>query len=336
MVKTWSIEGGFGLDALTLGERPPRALAPREVRVAMRALSLNYRDLMVVTGTYDPRQPLPLVPLSDGVGVVAEVGAEVRRVAVGDRVAGCFAQRWLDGPVDRDAQRSALGSPLDGVAAEERVFDEAGLVHVPAHLDDAEAATLPCAPGTAWSALFEQGALRPGHTVLVQGTGGVSTFALLFAAQAGARVIVTSSSADKLERARELGAWQTLRYDEDPRWGKAARELSGGGVDHVIEVGGAGTIAQSLAAVRAGGTISVIGVLDGVAGDFPIVRVLMRQIRMQGIFVGPRGAFERMNAALAAGGLRPPLDRRFSFDALPDALGHMQAGAHFGKIVLEL
>lgn len=335
-MKVWTIDGGFGLDKLSVTERDAPGPGPTEARVRMTAWSLNYRDLMVVDGRYNPRQPLPLVPLSDGVGVVEAVGERVTRVKVGDRVAGAFAQRWLDGPVTPEALKSSLGSPGDGVAMEQRVFDEQGLVHVPAHLSDAQAATLPCAGVTAWSALFEEGSVQPGQTVLVQGTGGVSSFALQLAAQAGARVIVTSSSEEKLARARELGAWQTIRYDEDPKWGKTARKLSEGGVDHVVEVGGAGTIAQSLVAVRPGGTISVIGVLDGVTGDMPLVRVLMSQVRMQGVFVGSRGNFERLNAALSAGGLEPALDdERFSFEELPGALAHMRAGAHFGKIVLE-
>lgn len=335
-MKAWTIDGGFGLDKLALGERETPEPGPTEARVRMTAWSLNYRDLMVVDGRYNPRQKLPLVPLSDGVGVVEAVGERVTRVKVGDRVAGAFAQRWVDGPVTVEALKSSLGSPGDGVAMEQRVFDEQGLVHVPEHLSDAEAATLPCAGLTAWSALFEEGRVQPGQTVLVQGTGGVSTFALQLATQAGARVIVTSSKEEKLARARELGAWQTIRYDEDPKWGKTARGMSGGGVDHVIEVGGAGTIGQSLVAVRPGGTISVIGVLDGVAGDLPLVRVLMAQVRMQGVFVGSRGGFERMNAALSASALQPALDeKRFTFEELPDALARMQAGAHFGKIVLE-
>ncbi len=331
----WTIDGGFGLEHLTRTEREAPRPGPTEAVVRMRAFSLNYRDLMVVEGRYNPRQPLPLVPLSDGVGVVEAVGDRVRGLAVGDRVVAAFAQRWPDGEVSRDALASSLGSPGDGVAQELCAFDARGLVKVPDYLSDREAACLPCAGVTAWSALFELGRLAPGQTVLVQGTGGVSTFALQLATMAGARVIVTSSSEEKLERARGLGAWRTIRYDEDPAWGKTARAMTGGGVDHVVEVGGAGTIAQSLAAVRPGGTISVIGVLDGVGGELPLVRVLMSQVKMQGVFVGSVGGLTRMLAALEAHALRPALDdSRLGIDALPDALTRMRAGAHFGKITL--
>jgi len=333
-MKVWQIEGGFGLDHLTLSEREAPAPGPGQARVALSAWSLNFRDVLVITGGYNPRQRLPLVPLSDAVGVVDAVGEGVTRVKVGDRVAPTFAQRWIAGRIDRERQKSALGSPGDGVAAEQVVFDAEGLVHVPAHLTDAEAATLPCAGVTAWTALYDQGGLQPGETVLVQGTGGVSIFALLLARLAGARVLVTSSSDEKLERARQLGATWTINYREDPAWGKTARDLTGG-VDHVVEVGGAGTIEQSLVAVRPGGNVYVIGVLDGAGGDLQLTRVLMNAVRMQGVLVGPREAFERMNAAIAAAELRPVIDETtFTFDALPEALAHMQAGAHFGKIAI--
>lgn len=333
-MKVWQIEGGFGLDHLTLSEREAPAPRPGQARVALSAWSLNFRDVLVITGGYNPRQRLPLVPLSDAVGVVDAVGEGVTRVKVGDRVAPTFAQRWIAGRIDRERQKSALGSPGDGVAAEQVVFDAEGLVHVPAHLTDAEAATLPCAGVTAWTALYDQGGLQPGETVLVQGTGGVSIFALLLARLAGARVLVTSSSDEKLERARQLGATWTINYREDPAWGKTARDLTGG-VDHVVEVGGAGTIEQSLVAVRPGGNVYVIGVLDGAGGDLQLTRVLMNAVRMQGVLVGPREAFERMNAAIAAAELRPVIDETtFTFDALPEALAHMQAGAHFGKIAI--
>ncbi|MGE0787272.1 MAG: NAD(P)-dependent alcohol dehydrogenase [Sandaracinaceae bacterium] len=335
MHRAWFVDGGFGLDELTLREREAKEPGPHDVRLRMRAWSLNQRDYMVVTGAYNPRQPLPLVPLSDGVGIVEAVGAEVRRVAVGDRVCPIFAQRWIDGPVTKDALKSTLGSPNDGVAAETVVLSEEGVVKVPVHLTDREAATLPCAALTAWSALFEVGRLLPGQTVLVQGTGGVSTFALQLATAAGARVIATSSKEDKLERAMQLGAWRSLRYDTDPRWGSAARELTEDGVDHVVEVGGAGTIAQSLAAVRPGGTISVIGVLGGVATEIALTRVLMTQVRVQGVFVGSRGNFERMNASLVSTGVRPVVDRCFAFEELPKALEYLKSGRHFGKVVLE-
>ncbi|MCB9595856.1 MAG: NAD(P)-dependent alcohol dehydrogenase [Sandaracinaceae bacterium] len=334
MSEAWRIEGGFGLERLVLGPHEAGEPGPGEARVRMTAWSLNYRDLLIVTGAYNPKQKLPLVPLSDAVGVVEAVGPGVHRVAVGDRVCPAFASAWIDGPVSVDGLRSSLGSPGDGVGLRARCLPAEGLVPVPGYLTDREAASLPCAAVTAWNALFESGDVGPGQTVLVQGTGGVSSFAHQLAQLAGARVIVTSSSAAKLERAKARGAWQTIDYRADPDWGTTARKLTGG-VDHVIEVGGAGTVEQSLKAVRPGGTISVIGILDGAAGELALTRVLMNAIRMQGVFVGSRGMFERMNAALAASELRPVLDdARFELEALPAALERMQAGAHQGKITL--
>lgn len=333
-MKIWQVEESFGIERLALAEREAPAPGPGQARVTLDAWSLNYRDWMVVTGAYNPRIPFPFVPLSDGVGRVDAVGDGVTRVAPGDRVAATFAPGWLAGPPDRAALSSALGAGGAGMAAEQVVLDEEAWVKVPAHLSDAEAATLPCAAVTAWNALFGLGEVGPGQTVLVQGTGGVSLFALQLAQLAGARVVATSSSKDKLARVRELGAWQTIDYVEDERWGKTAKKLTGGGVDHVVEVGGAGTIEQSLVAVRPGGTISVIGVLEGTGGPVQLTRVLMNAVRMQGIFVGPRAAFEDLCRALEAHQARPLVDRAFGFEELPAALEYLKSGAHFGKIAL--
>lgn len=335
MNEAWRIDGGFGLEKLTLGARDPGEPGPGEARVRLRAWSLNYRDLLIATGAYNPKQKLPLVPLSDAVGIVEAIGPGVSGVAVGDRVCPAFAQAWIDGPVGANELRSTLGSPGDGVALKARCFSAEGLVRVPAHLSDREAATLPCAALTAWNALYETGRVRPGQTVLVQGTGGVSSFALQLAVLGGARVIATSRSRDKLEGARALGAWETIDYRAEPEWGRVAKDLTGAGVDHVIEVGGAGTIEQSLRCVRPGGTISVIGNLAGSTGSFALTRLLMNGVRMQGVFVGSRGMFERMNAAIEAHALRPVLDDEvFAFEDLPAALARMEAGAHQGKITL--
>lgn len=333
-MKAGEIGERFGLEGLRLSERELPLPGPGQVRMRPRAWSLNYRDVLVVAGLYNPRQPLPLVPLSDAAGIVDAVGEGVTRVKAGDRVMPIFAQRWIAGAPDKPKLGSALGSPLDGTAREALVLDAEGVVKIPAYLSDAEAATLPCAAVTAWSALFEHGAIAPGQAVLVQGSGGVSMFALLFARLAGARVIATSSRDDKLERLRALGAWQTINYRADAAWGKTARSLSGG-VDHVVEVGGAGTLEQSLAAVRPGGTISLIGVLEGAAGPVPLTKVLMNAIRLQGVIVGSRESFERMLRAMESAELHPVIDRAFPFDDLPAALAHMKSGAHFGKIVLE-
>lgn len=334
-MKAYEIQGGFGLDHLKLAERPDPAPGPGQVLLRMRAASLNYRDLMMVTGSYNPRQRLPLIPCSDGVGEVMAAGEGVGRIAVGDRVATLFSQGWMGGRPSVEELRATLGGPLDGALAELMVLPETGVIRVPEHLSDAEAATLPCAALTAWNALAEQGRVAAGDTVLVQGTGGVSIFALQFAQLLGARVIVTSRRDDKLVKARRLGAWQEINTLDDLEWGKTARELTGGiGVDHIVEVGGAGTLAQSLQAIRVGGTISLIGVLAGGASELSIVPVFMKNVRIQGLLVGSRHVFERMNRAIAQHELRPVVDRVFPFAEAPTAFEHLQSGAHFGKVCI--
>jgi len=329
------IRDGFGLDRLVIAERPEPRPGPGEVLVRMAAASLNYRDLLTVTGRYNPKQPLPLVPCSDGAGRVAAVGEGVSRVAVGDRVATLFAQGWVSGEPERDKLRSTLGGPLDGTLAELMVLDQEGVVRVPDHLDDEEAATLPCAAVTAWSALTTPGPVEAGQVVVAQGTGGVSIFALQLALLRGARVIVTSSSDAKLERARELGAWETINYVERPEWGREVRKLTGGrGADLIVEVGGAGTLAQSLDAVRIGGRIALIGVLSGTAAKIDVIPLLMKQVRVQGLLVGDREGFESMNRAIGQHGMRPVVDKVFAFDETRAALEHMAGGKHFGKICI--
>lgn len=331
------IQGNFGIDNLHLVERPVPIAGPGQVVLAMRAASLNYRDLMTVRGHYNPRQALPLIPCSDGVGEVVEVGEGVSRVAVGDRVATTFSQTWIGGPPTVDKLRGTLGGPLDGTLAERMVLSADGVVPVPEHLSDVEAATLPCAALTAWSALVEQGSVTAGDVVLVQGTGGVSVFALQIAQLLGARVIVTSSSDAKLERARNLGAWQTVNYVSEPAWGAAVRRLTDGrGVDHVVEVGGAGTLEQSLRAIRVGGEVSVIGVLSGAASEINIVPILMQHLRLQGILVGSREAFVRMNRAFAVHRLRPVVDRVVPMSQAREAFEYMAAGSHLGKICISM
>jgi NADPH:quinone reductase-like Zn-dependent oxidoreductase len=335
-VKAIVIQGSFGLGSLAEVDLPDPAPGPFDVVVRMRAASLNYRDLMMVRGQYNPRQPLPLVPLSDGVGEVIEVGASVTRVKKGDRVCPSFARGWIEGDLTAEKLKTTLGGPLPGVLSELFLANEAGLVRPPAHLTDAEAATLPCAAVTAYNALFVSGRVSPGDTVLVQGTGGVSIFALQFARTAGARVIVTSSSDEKLERAKALGAWETINYRTTPEWDKRALELTGGlGVDHVVEVGGAGTLGRSMRVTRVAGTVSVIGVLSGGSQDMSVLPVLMKHLRLQGIMVGSRAMFEAMNRAVEANGIKPVIDARsFSFAETREALGYMEKGGHFGKIVI--
>jgi NADPH:quinone reductase-like Zn-dependent oxidoreductase len=303
------------------------------VLIKLRAASLNYRDLMVVKGLYNPKLPLPLIPFSDGVGEVVAVGEGVTRVKTGDRVAGIFFQKWLCGERTEVNAKSALGGDLDGLLAEYVVLHEDGVVHVPEHLTDEEVATLPCAAVTAWNALITSGGVKAGDTVLVQGTGGVSIFALQFAQLLGARVIATSSSNKKLERVRQLGASDGINYKETPDWDKQVKELTGGsGIDRVVEVGGAGTLTKSLRAVRIGGQISLIGVLTGGSGEISTAAILMKNVRVQGIYVGSREMFEAMNRAITLHKLRPIVDRVFPFEEVPEALRYMESGAHFGKI----
>jgi NADPH:quinone reductase-like Zn-dependent oxidoreductase len=325
---------GFGIEGLSFDDVPDPAPGPGQVLIKMRAWSLNYRDLLVVRGVYSPKLKFPFQILSDGVGEVTAVGAGVTRVKPGDRVAGTFMQGWWEGEPSLEKSATALGGAISGVAAQYVVLDSEGVVIVPSHLSDEEAATLPCAAVTAWHALAASGHLAAGETILVQGTGGVSIFALQFAQMFGARVIATSSSDKKLERVLKLGASDGINYKTTAEWGRKARELTGRvGVDHVVEVGGAGTLAQSLEAVRIGGRISLIGVLTG--GTVNPVPILMKNITVQGIYVGSREMFEAMNNAIALNGLKPVIDRVFQFSEFPDALRHMESGAHFGKIVLK-
>ena len=326
------------IDDLTLTEAAEPTVGPGQARVRLRAASLNFRDLMIVRDQYGRGVRPGLVPVSDGAGDVVEVGPGVARVAVGDRVAGTFHQRWLAGPVADDAMGSALGGDLDGVLAEQRTFDADGLVKVPAHLSYDEAATLPCAAVTAWDALFNgPDPVKPGDAVLTLGTGGVSVFAIQFARLAGARVIATSSSDEKLDRARQLGATDGINYRSTPDWEKAVKELTDGrGVDAVVEVGGAGTLPKSLASVRRGGTVSVIGLLTGPGGEINPLVLIPRAAVMRGVYVGSRATFEAMNRALSLHQLRPAVDRTFDFEQAKDAYRHLASGSHFGKVVIRI
>jgi len=331
-----AVEGAFGLDNVNIVRRPMPAPGPRQALVRMKASSLNFRDLLVATGRYNPKMPLPRVLLSDGAGEVEAVGEGVTRVKPGDRVAGIFMQTWLDGPYTDAYGKSALGGAIEGVLADSVVFDEDGLVHLPSHLSFAEGATLPCAAVTAWNALVVQGNLKAGDVVLVQGTGGVSLFALQFARMHGARVIATSSSPDKLKRALEMGASDGIDYRATPDWDKRARQLTGGaGVTHVVEVGGVATLSRSLNAVAGGGYIAVIGVLSGIAGELNIASILHKHLRIQGIYVGSRSMFEAMNRAVELNRIHPTVDRVFPMSQIRDALRYMESAAHFGKIVIE-
>ncbi len=324
----------FGLENLKQVERPQPEPGHTEVLIKLRAWSINFRDLLVVKGHYNPKMPLPRIPFSDGVGEVVGVGDGVSRAKVGDRVAGAFMPKWISGEADAQGAGSALGGEVDGLLAEYAVLDEQGIVHPPEHLSDEEAATLPCAGVTAWNALVEQKQVKAGESVLLLGTGGVSLFALQFAKMHGARIIITSSSDEKLERARQLGAHETINYKTTPDWEKKVLELTGRqGVDHIVEVGGAGTLKKSARAVRLGGHIALIGVLAG-GSDFNPMPVLMKGVILGGIYVGSRAMFESMNRAIALHQAQPVVDKTFGFDEVPAALKHMESGAHFGKITI--
>ena len=325
-MKVYEIRETKGIESVQLGEREEPRAGYGQVVVKMRAASLNFRDLSVARGAYGRGMTLPVIPLSDGAGEVVEVGPGVMRWKVGDRVAGIFMQGWIGGGIDEAKAKTALGGAIDGVLAERVAFPQDGLVRIPEHLSFEEAATLPCAAVTAWNGLT---GVKPGDSVLVQGTGGVSIFALQFARMAGARVIATSSSDAKLERVREMGAAATINYQTTTDWEKPAA-----GVDYVIEVGGAGTLPKSMKAVRMGGTISLIGVLTGNTGEVNPAPLLMKTIRLQGVYVGSREMFEAMNRAITLHAMRPVIDRVFPFAEVRAAYQHMESGAHFGKIVI--
>ena len=320
---------------MSLSERETPQPKASEVLVKFHAASLNYRDLMMVKGSYNPKLKRPLVPLSDGAGEVVAVGDEVQKWKIGDRVTPIFMQGWHDGEITHEKARTALGGDLDGVLREFGAFDEGGLVRIPDHLSYEEAATLPCAGLTAYNALFYSGSLKADDSVLLQGTGGVSIFALQLASIYGCRTIITSSSNEKLQRAAALGADDLINYREREDWDKAVLELTDRrGVDHVVEVGGAGTLQRSVNAVKTGGHIAVIGVLSG-KGEFNPTSILMKYVRLQGIYVGSRQMFEQMNLLLCQHNhLKPVIDKTFAFDEIKDALNYMENGSHFGKIVL--
>jgi NADPH:quinone reductase-like Zn-dependent oxidoreductase len=334
-VRAYQLPRTTGIDALVQLDVPKPSPGPRQVLVKVNACSLNFRDLAIALGTYRMPTKPGLVPLSDGAGEVVEVGAGVSRVKVGDRVAGCFFQRWIGGPPAADTHVSALGGGIDGMLRDYAALEEDGVVKLPAHLSFEEGATLPCAGVTAWHALVEHARTVAGQCVLVQGTGGVSIFALQFARLMGAQVIVTSSSDQKLARAMELGAAYGVNYKATPEWDKRVVELSGGGVDHVVEVGGPGTLAQSLRAIRVGGKITLIGVLSGAAEINPML-IFARRASVQGISVGSTQMFEAMNRAVSAAGLRPIIDKVFPFDQAPAAYRHLQSAQHFGKVVIRV
>jgi NADPH:quinone reductase-like Zn-dependent oxidoreductase len=336
-MKAYEVEQ-FGIDNLRMVDRDEPTPGVGEVLVRFHAASLNYRDIMVVSGTYNPRMKVPAVPFSDGAGEITAVGDGVTKWKVGDRVMPIFAQRWFDGEPSEEKRRTSLGAGAQwgGVLREFGTFSEESVVSIPEHLSYEEAATLPCSALTAWNALFESGKVKPGETVLTLGTGGVSMFAVQFAKMAGARIFATSGSSEKLEKLSEFNVDGSVNYREVEDWDKAAVEFTEKlGVDHVVEVGGAGTLPRSINATRIGGHVTLIGALSGAAGFNPTT-VFMKSIRMQGIFTGSRRMFEDMNRAISANKLKPVVDRVFEFDQVREALRYMESGSHFGKIVVRV
>lgn len=332
-MKAWRI-ASFGIDNLEQATLPDPEPRPGEVVVRVHAVSWNYRDLRMVQGLYNPKMQLPRIPCSDGAGEVVAVGEGVTRVKVGDRVCGIFMQNWIDGEPDAAKQRGALGGDIDGMLAEQVVLREQGVVQFPEFLSYEEAATLPCAAVTAWNALTRAGRIKAGDTVVILGTGGVSIFALQLAKMMGARVLSTSSSDAKLERAKALGVDAGVNYREHPEWDRWVMEQTGGrGADLVVEVGGAGTFNRSVRATRIGGAVAQIGVLSESTEGVQIPLLLHKQIRLRGIYVGSRADFEMMSRAIQQQKLKPVIDEVLSFEAAGEALRRMQSATHFGKLV---
>ena len=332
------VAGSSGIDGLRRCERPDPKAGAGQILVRLRAASLNFRDLMIARGQYfgGPVQQ-NTVPLSDGAGEVVAIGAGVTRFRVGDRVAGTFFRDWIAGAPLPGVRVSLGAPPVDGVLAEYAVFGEQDAVSVPAQLSFEAASTLPCAGVTAWHALMVIGHVQPGHTVLILGTGGVSVFALQFARLAGARVLATSSSDDKLARARKLGAAAGVNYRATPEWDKEVLRLTDGrGVDLIVEVGGGGTLGRSIHAIGIGGKIALIGVLTGHSSDANPLGLMTKYASLHGVFVGSRSMFEQMNAAIGANALEPVIDRVFAFEEAAEAYRHLERGAHFGKVVIRI
>jgi len=332
-MRAFQIEGDWGMDHLKLSQRAEPVAGPGQVLVRMKASSLNYRDLVVPDRGYGNHTgTLPLIPISDGAGVVCAIGPGVRRVAVGDRVCPTFFQGWLGGEPDLERLTQSLGGPIDGTMADIMCLSEQGVVKVPDYLSDLEAATLPCAALTAWSALS---GIRAGDRVLVQGCGGVALFALQFARLLGAHVTVITSSEERMEKARQLGAHAVINYRATPEWAKSTRDITAGrGYDLIVELGGEKTLPQSLRCIRPGGTLAMIGILSGTSMTTPLGLIITRQVRLQGVTVGHRDGFEAMLRAMAQHQVRPVLDRSFAFEELKEAMAYLKSGAQFGKVCI--
>jgi len=336
-MKAWEIVSEDGIDGLVLGERPVPEPGPGQVLVKVSASSINYRDLSTILAPAARAIPYPRIPNSDCAGTITGLGDGVTDFRQGDRVMGCFFQNWTNGGITPDAMASALGGAIDGVLAEYVVLEQTGVVATPDHLDDDEAATLPCAALTAWNAVGGSHPVKDGDTVLLLGTGGVSVFAQQFSSALGAKTIVTSSSDEKLARIRELGATETINYANDADWEKTVLEMTDGrGVDRVVEVGGPGTLQKSITAVRVGGKVQLIGVLTGGAGTIQPVDIMRKSVTVRGIYVGSRDLFRQMNETISKHVLRPVIDTTVAFADAKAAYDKMKSASHFGKIVIRL
>jgi NADPH:quinone reductase-like Zn-dependent oxidoreductase len=336
-MRVMEMRDDWGLEHIKPGTRPERALGPGDVLIKMAAASLNYRDFVMTQRGYGAHSgQLPLIPVSDGAGTVTAIGPGVTRVKVGDLVCPAFSQSWISGPMKEEHRGTVLGGALDGVMQEMMVLPQQGVVKAPRHFSALEAATLPCAALTAWSAVVGTG-VKAGDVVATQGTGGVSLFALLFAKMQGALAVVTSSSDDKLARAKAMGADIGINYTTHPEWGRELRkQLGGRGADLIVELGGAQTLDQSLRTIRTSGTLALIGVLSGGTAELNLGRVVTQNVRMQGVTVGSREALEDMVRAIELHRVKPPIDdKRYAFDEVADAIRAMSSGRHFGKICIE-
>ncbi|MDZ4724638.1 MAG: NAD(P)-dependent alcohol dehydrogenase [Leptospira sp.] len=328
----------FGIQNLSLVnvDEPPKPKG-KQVLVRMRAASLNFRDTLVIAGKYNPKFPTPMVPCSDGAGEVVEIGEEVSEFKIGDKILATFAPNWIADKATHQEMRHTLGGPLNGTLREYIIFSEINIVKMPQHLSFEEGATLPCAALTAWSAFHIFSRLVAGEIVVIQGTGGVSLFGLQFAKLAGAKVILTSSSEEKIQKAKKLGADFCINYKETFDWGKVVRVYTDKiGADHIVEVGGAGTFEQSIIACKPFGVIHLIGILAGKSGELNLLPAVMNNIKIQGIVVGGRKAFQEMNRAIEISQLKPIVDRVFPMEDIKEALEYLKSGSHFGKIAIKI
>jgi NADPH:quinone reductase-like Zn-dependent oxidoreductase len=336
-MKAYQVSSGANIAGLRRAEVRAKELGPHDVRVAIHAVSLNYRDLMFARGEYIVSSKEPRIAACDGAGEVIEVGSKVQRFRKGDRVATIYFPKWIDGEATPHNTEGTLGAEDDGVLAEQLVINEEGLVTIPAHLDFVAAATLPCAATTAWNSLFVEGKLKAGGSVLLQGTGGVSIHALQLARAAGVQTIITSSSDAKLEKARKLGADATINYRTNPEWQEEVLRITGGrGVDVVLEIGGRDTLQRSLAAARMGGSVAVIGGLSGWSSETEFMPLVGGAKRLVGIFVGSRKMFEDLNRVVSAAKIHPVVDRTFNFDQAREAYEYLASGTHFGKVTIKV